>query len=258
MKKGPKVRQGNERPHSDDIASPEFKKRLRPLSKLAGKIFEEHGLTSLGHVKTLDVAKEGLRGHQRREITSISDFDLVLFALYVCGGAEHPVNTEDVAAQVFRYVPGKERYKWERHDYPDKEKVADELCRMENAKPLALVKADVIFDSKKDRKDNWELTEAGVERIRKNRSRFVKVLDLRGTRETITGTTCYQIFLKDRSLAKAHKYDMAQVLYCLADASKLSRAEAFGRRIAEAKDIDAVDLIEFLETMKARFRESFP
>jgi hypothetical protein len=38
----------------------------------------------------------------------------------------------------------------------------------------------------------------------------------------------------------------------------LSRAEAFGRRIAEAKDIDAVDLIEFLETMKARFRESFP
>jgi hypothetical protein len=57
-----------------------------------------------------------------KDYSVVKNIDLVLFALYKCGGAEHLVHTEDVADRVFKYPLGKHRYRWERYLYPDKER----------------------------------------------------------------------------------------------------------------------------------------
>ena len=98
---------------------------------------------------------------------AITNKDLVLFALYKIGGAEKEVHTEDVAAEVFRYPLGKQRYRWERYaKYPDKERVTRELRRLKNMKGTSFVKGQVNIGSRKARLDGWMLTAAGVDRIK--------------------------------------------------------------------------------------------
>lgn len=88
----------------------------------------------------------------------ITNKDLVLFALYESGGAERPVHTEEVAAQVFKYPLGKQLYCWERYpEYPDKERVTRELRRLKKIKGASLVKGHVNIGAKKDRLDGWML-----------------------------------------------------------------------------------------------------
>lgn len=191
--------------------------------------------------------------------------DIVLFALYELGGAKHPVHTEDVAHKVFQYPIGRQRYRWTRYDeYPDKERVARELRRLKNWQGSKYVKGHVNIGAKRDRMDGWMLTSMGVERV-KNIEKHIadavqvsmsghSIYDADDLQRRIKRTTCYGIYLEDHSLGKAEDYDFTDLLYCLPDASKEKIQSAFDELLANAKAVDAREIIEFLEEARNRFR----
>ena len=198
----------------------------------------------------------------------ITNKDLVLFALYEVGGAEGPVHTEDVAAQVFRYPLGKQRYRWERYaDYPDKERVARELRRLKRTKGISFVKGHVNIGAKKDRADGWMLTSAGVDHIKAIEKRILTSLgEATGThskyeedafRRRIISTSCYKIYLTDPTMQGATDHVFTDMLYCLPDAPKERVRSAYDQMLAHAKAVGAIDLIEFLEATRRRFSGFF-
>ena len=198
----------------------------------------------------------------------ITNKDLVLFALYESGGAERPVHTEEVAAQVFKYPLGKQLYCWEKYpEYPDKERVTRELRRLKKIKGASLVKGHVNIGAKKDRLDGWMLTPAGVDRIkeiekqisttiRKSTSPHSKYKE-DAFRRRIAGTSCYMIYLKDPSMEEAKDHVFTDMLYCLPDAPKERVRAAYDQMLANAKAINAVDLVNFLEAARLRFADFF-
>jgi hypothetical protein len=244
MKEETKTRKGKKKLQNQDLTSPELKARFEKLSKnvseFLGDWLEEHAQTRSEQRKRKTMAK------------NITDKDLLLFSLYVCDGAEHPVCTEDVAAQVFRYSLGQERFRWARHDYPDKERVANELGGMGNAKGTT-----VIVGTQKDGRDGWMLTEAGVDRIREIKPWLTEALDFEGVRQGITSSSLYKIFSIDPNMKEANHHDMASLIRCLSDTPRDERVAAFDRVMRRAKDIDATDLIEFLKLTKIRFKGLF-
>lgn len=194
----------------------------------------------------------------------ISNKDIVLFALYELGGAKAGVHTEDIAHRVFQYPIGRQRYRWERYNmYPDKERVSRELRRLKNWSGTAYVKGHVNIGANKDRVDGWLLTPAGVDRVKASESQLTKtvtkevgahsVYEVEELRGRIVNNNCYKIYLKDPSLASAKDQDLTNMLYCLPDASSEKLQSAFDELLANAKAVEANELITFLETVRTRF-----
>lgn len=198
---------------------------------------------------------------------AITNKDLVLFALFEVGGAERYVNTEHVAEKVFGYPLGRQRYRWEHYDYPDKERVARELRRLKRAKGKPFVKGHVNIGSQKDRLDGWMLTAAGVDRIKSIENHVVTIVGkATGThpkyaeealRRRITGTSCYKIYLNDPIMREAKDHIFTDMLYCLPDAPSEKVRSAYDQILANAKAVGATDLIEFLEAARKRFESFF-
>ena len=191
--------------------------------------------------------------------------EIVLFALYELGGAKEPIHTEDIAHRVFQYPIGRQRYRWERYQmYPDKERVARELRRLKNWKGIAFVKGHVNIGARKDRIDGWMLTSAGVERVKTLEERLVQTVETpmgnhsvyktEDLRRRILDTACYKIYLKDHSLGSAKDHDFTDLLYCLPDAPKNKIRSAYDAVLANAKAVDAIDLLAFLKALGERFK----
>lgn len=197
----------------------------------------------------------------------ITNIDLVLFALYEVGGAKKYVNTEDVAAKAFGYPVGRQRYRWERYDYPDKARVARELYRLKRAKETPFVKGHLNIGSKKDRLDGWMLTASGVDRIKAIENHAASIVGkATGThskyeedalRRRITTTPCYKIYLKDPVMREARDYVFTDMLYCLPDTPNDKVCDAYDHLLASAKAVSARDIIEFLEAARRRFKSFF-
>jgi len=190
--------------------------------------------------------------------------DIILFALYELGGMTEPKHTEDIAHQVFKYPLGRQKYKWERYDYPDKERIARELRWLKSWKGKSYVKGHVNIGARKDRIDGWLLTSDGVERIKNIEEEIRKVLstdtgsqsvwEVERVRKRITSTNCYRTYGEDSELANASDQDFTDMLYCLPDAPIEKIRSAFDSLLAEAIAVEASDLVEFLEAAKKRFR----
>lgn len=190
--------------------------------------------------------------------------DIVLFALYELGGATLAIHTEDIAHRVFQYPIGRQRYRWERYDsYPDKERVARELRRLKKWKGTAFVKGHVNIGAKKDRIDGWMLTAAGVERVKSKEMQLAasvkramgthSVYDAEDLRRRIVGSDCYKIYLRNPSLEEAQEHNLTDMLYCLPDAPKEKVQSAFDQLVANAKAVEAADLLDFLGAVRRRF-----
>lgn len=200
----------------------------------------------------------------RKSDEDIINRDLVLYALYELGGAERPVHTEDVAATVFEYPTGRQRYRWERYaNFPDKERVARELRRLKNLKGASLVRGHVNVGAKANRQDGWMLTTAGVDRIKIIQNKVTSVIgepagdhhiyDETSLRSKIEKTKCYQSYLEDNSLSLAKDHEFTDMLYCLPDASIDQIHQSFDMLLVRTEAVNAKDLLDFLEIARDRF-----
>jgi len=192
--------------------------------------------------------------------------EIVLFALYELGGAQGPVQTEDVAHRVFQYPIGRQKYCWEKYQiYPDKERIARELRRFKNWKGVCYVKGHVNIGARDDRIDGWLLTSAGVEHVKQIEPRLrkavggeagsISIYKADEVRKRIKESTCFKLFQIDASLTNAADHHFTDMLYCLPDASDEKIRAAFDALLGNAKAVEAEDLVAFLETARKRFKK---
>lgn len=193
----------------------------------------------------------------------MSNKDIVLFALFELGGAKEPIHTEDIANKIFSYPIGKKIYRWEKYEYPDKERVARELRRLKNWQGISYVKGHVNIGAQKNRIDGWALTAAGVERVKILEDRLGKLVQVSQNTNLIYATEdirrqlkeskCFILYKKDPLLSRAKDHDFTDMLYCLPDAPYEKIQSEFDKLLASARAVEASDIVEFLENLAKRF-----
>lgn len=111
----------------------------------------------------------------KQEIDTLSDKDIVVYALYVLGGWRKRIHTEDIALKCYQLAPSK--FSWVKYpEYPD---VAPARFALEAAKKL---KNKVLVKGESERKrtaqsiGGWMLTTDGIQWIKVNRHRIEQYL----------------------------------------------------------------------------------
>lgn len=111
----------------------------------------------------------------KQEIDTLSDKDIVVYALYVLGGWRKRIHTEDIALKCYQLAPFK--FSWVKYpEYPD---VAPARFALEAAKKLknkALVKGESERKRTAQRIGGWMLTTDGIQWIKANRHRIEQYL----------------------------------------------------------------------------------
>jgi hypothetical protein len=110
------------------------------------------------------------------KIANLSDKDIVLYALYILGGWQKRIHTEDVALKCYEIAPSK--FSWVKYPhYPD---LAPARFALEAAKKPeygALVKGESERKRTVKSIGGWMLTDKGIQWIRSNKVRIEKYLN---------------------------------------------------------------------------------
>jgi len=194
--------------------------------------------------------------------------EIVLYALYLLGGAERTVHTEDIAAQVFRYPLGRQRFRWSRYpQYPDKERVAKALRRLKATAGRSFVQGRENVGAKNDRRDGWVLTPEGVDFVKAAERRLAEAIrtasgfrlsyDADAFRRRVTSSPCFRAYRRRRSFQGTPDHVFSDLLYCLPDSPNTKVRAAYEKLLATAKAINAADIVEFLEAAKENFKSFF-
>lgn len=111
----------------------------------------------------------------REEITTLSDKDVAVYALYILGGWRKRIHTEDVALKCYQLAPSK--FSWVKYSqYPD---IAPARFALEAAKKPengALVKGESERKRTAQSIGGWMLTTEGVQWIKVNKLRIQQYL----------------------------------------------------------------------------------
>jgi hypothetical protein len=112
---------------------------------------------------------------------SLSSREIVVYALYLLGGAAQRCHTEDVALKCFELAP--DSFSWTKYPkYPDKDVVRVALTDAKKEKYGNLVEGRAGLRSGHHKKsgrgratDGWELTTAGIEWVDANKDRLESI-----------------------------------------------------------------------------------
>ena len=105
----------------------------------------------------------------------LSDKDIAIYALYLLGGWQERIHTEDVALKCFELAPSK--FSWVKFpQYPDPAPARFALEAAKKPSVSALVKGESEKKRTAQNIGGWMLTESGVQWILANMSRIEKTL----------------------------------------------------------------------------------
>lgn len=175
---------------------------------------------------------------KERKIDKLSDKDIVLYALYLLGGWEKRVHTEDIALRCYALVPSK--FSWVKYPkYPD---VAPARFALEAAKKLkygALVKGESERKRVIKSIGGWMLTAEGIQWIKINRARIEQYLGTQiptGNRliaerklNELLGSVAFRKFRAHGEQAEISHADFAESLVCTIN----TRAEILKDRLEQ-------------------------
>lgn len=111
----------------------------------------------------------------KKVIAKLSNTDIVLYALYLLGGGQKRIHTEDIALKCYQLVPSK--FSWVKYpQYPDLAPARFALEAAKKPKYGALVTGE--SERKRTAKSvvGWMLTSNGIQWIKVNRVRIEKYL----------------------------------------------------------------------------------
>lgn len=202
----------------------------------------------------------------------LANWEIAVYALYLEGGASHPVNTEHVALKCFQLAP--DSFSWIRHrDIPDKEVARSALMDARKDKYGALVsgragrgRGQPVRTAANRSVDGWQLTQAGVKWIMDNQ----KVV---GTQLADHEPKVHrQALLHKLAKVRNHRLfkdfkdqpegfvpsigSLAELLRCSVDADRLVWERRFAALHNEAQLAGQDDLLSFLEICKKFLKTS--
>jgi len=111
----------------------------------------------------------------KQEIDTLSDKDIVVYALYVLGGWRKRIHTEDIALKCYQLAPSK--FSWVKYpEYPDVAPARFALEAAKKQKNQALVKGESERKRTAQSIGGWMLTTDGIQWIKANRHRIEQYL----------------------------------------------------------------------------------
>lgn len=191
--------------------------------------------------------------------------ELVVYGLYLAGGASSFAHTEDVALECWKRF--QDSFSWTKYpQYPDKDIVRVALTDARKPKYGALV-AGRVEGAASDAKDSagWRLTPAGLQWISDHQAEFDagesgrepkkhRQLSLKRLKD-VTGETLFQRFLTEGNEFSPSLGEMARFLKCRVDAN----AQIWDRRLNDLKRLaietnSADTLGRFVDACSASYR----
>jgi len=198
---------------------------------------------------------------------SLSNIDIVIYALYKLDGATQIIHTERIAWEA--YCLSEERFSWSlpefrKRAFPDKTVARYAL---EDAKKLRLISGRAGRDKGGKQSEGWQLTPAGLEWFLKNEERIKNAL---GQKEPISrdlhrhqaerfikklySDRIFKLYQKEKSLDQASIYDFTDMLNCSPDASREIINQKFKIFKNMVISINSAELKDFLSKCEEMFR----
>ena len=157
------------------------------------------------------------------QIDSLSNIDIVVYALYVLGGWQKRVHTEDVALKCYELAPSK--FSWIKYpQYPDLSSAYFALKDAGKPRYGALVEGDSERQREKNRIGGWKLTPRGDRWIQSSKERIEGFLGkhapisdrLHSDRRAkeLLGSVAFPKFLKNGEQAEISHAEFAESLVC--------------------------------------------
>lgn len=186
----------------------------------------------------------------------LSNIDIVLFALYRLGGAQQPIDTEDVAIECWHLAP--EKFSWKKYpQYPESDTARVTLFDAAKPKYGRLVRG-------RNRRTGWMLTVNGVDYVRQR---------LPGLEALVTGTKkvvalhrdldryfaslekepAYKKFAQSKSCESIEAHEFTDVLRCSLDASRNVLRDRLERLKTRAREANRHHVLEFLMACEQHF-----
>ncbi len=198
--------------------------------------------------------------------TPPSNVEVVVAAVYFCGGATRKVHTEDIALEAFRLAPA--QFCWRKYpEHPDKDIVRVALTDAAKKENGQLVRGRSGRPTSGKAEDGWQLTPAGAKWAAANAEAVRGILGTRSTssahREVdricldVRRSELFRLW-KQRELQRATGYDFTDFLGCSPDAVPATIAKRFDRLCSAAEAAQSQELIAFLKDCRTRFTSLFP
>ena len=202
-----------------------------------------------------------LRGYM-----SITNVDVVVYALAILGGAEKPVYSEDIAVKCYELAPSRFSWQFPRYrekGWPDKYIVKTALEDAKKSKNGGLVEGSYALEITRD---GWRLTPRGANWFKESKSRIEKEIGIAGSNipkrakeeiersmQAVAKHPLYKKYLENGSLEGSTIYELTDMLNCSPDAPIELITRKFQRLRSMAELMDKKDVIVFLELFYATF-----
>jgi hypothetical protein len=193
---------------------------------------------------------------------TVPNRQLVVLALALIDGETKYVHTEDIAIKSHELFP--DSFSWIKHPHiPDKDAVRVALTDARKEKHGALVVGRV--GRRRDERDGWKLTEAGIAWVAQNRERF-DALSNKSQRKEHRQKLLKQLRrIKDHELFRRYVDsptrfapeigDIAALLRCRVDASPAVWAERFEKIRTQALAAEQQEVVGFIVRCEVAYQE---
>ncbi len=197
----------------------------------------------------------------------LSNREIVVYALYLLGGATKRQHTEDIALKCFELVPS--AFSWVKHTHlPDKDIVRVALTDAHKEKFGVLVEGRTgqsrgQYRSRNQRpsSDGWILTEAGFNWAKENLPRLGQGGE--GTRDhrqqslkflrRLRQHESFKLFEASADEFSPSLGQLADLLKCRVDADPDVWADRFDRIVRNARLADQQEVVAFVEKSQAAY-----
>ena len=198
---------------------------------------------------------------------TLTNVDVVVYALAILGGADKTVYSEEIAAKCYELAP--EKFSWQLQKYkekkwPDKYIVKTALEDAKKKKLGGLVEGRYALEKTRD---GWRITIQGMKWFKESQQRIEHVLgsmraiskkdksEYDRIMQHIAKHKLYKIFSSGQSLTSCTIYQFADMLGCSPDAPIDIIQAKFNRLLSIAQVIDNTSMLMFLNTFCSIFRQ---
>lgn len=206
----------------------------------------------------------------RETRSDLTNWEIAVYALYLCDGCMRSVHTEDVAIKCFELAP--RSFSWLKHtEYPDKDIARLALCRARQTRitsggALVSVRSGRGFGrsaatGRAPRTDGWRLTEAGAAWITNHETRIRTVLggriDTSRRQEPmrklgkVLDHPLFRAFEDRRTIFEPAIGQVADLLRCRVDAEESVWRRRFDALLGQARLAEQSEVVEFLRACEA-------
>ena len=187
--------------------------------------------------------------------------EIAIYALYILGGINKRIHTEDITLKCFKLAPSK--FSWTKYPkYPDLQPVRFALEKAKKSKKGDLVEGE--SDNKKNKIGGWRLTTSGIAWIKNNKVRIESFLGQKkplGDRllsdrmiKAVFQSEAFKKFQNDKEKAEITRAEFVESLICTVNTNKIILNERLNQLLNTAIQLNRNEIKEYIDFCKYKFK----